>query len=108
MAAQGRNLNSQIERRVGKLEEQPALRGSLDQRARVAEEQTGPKNEIIAVAKSAESICQKHRASHTIAKVSAGKAIGFTDECPLFYTGPGSLAHRALRLAEVRQRCGSS
>jgi hypothetical protein len=44
------------------LENQPALRGSLNQCAAVAEKQAAPVNQIVAVAKGAKGGLQNHRA----------------------------------------------
>ena len=49
-------FESQIERRIRQLKNQPALRGGLYQCARVAEKQAAPKDKIVPIAKSAEGI----------------------------------------------------
>jgi hypothetical protein len=57
---QAEPFQSQVKRRVGQLEDQPALRRGLNQRAAMAEQEAAPKNKIVAVAKGAKGRCEKH------------------------------------------------
>src|ERR1043166_109468 len=59
--SEAQTTEPQVKWRVGKLKNEPTLRRRLDQRSAVSKNQTNPKNDIVAVAKGAEGIFEKHR-----------------------------------------------
>jgi len=81
---------------MGELENQPGLRGGLDQCAGMAEEQTEPVNQVIAVAKGAKGGVQKHEV-----RCRDGRATQTCISQPV-------INPRTIGPKTVRDRCGLS